>query len=71
MQTLGEKIRELRKKSGLTQEELSYEIDVSRQTICNWEANTTTPNAQCVNNLCKLFNVEATYFFDNDTLKSE
>ncbi len=36
---LGEKILKLRKTNGLTQEELAEKVDVSRQTISNWELN--------------------------------
>ena len=38
---LGDNILKLRKKLGLTQEELSEKIDVTRQTISNWELNET------------------------------
>ena len=35
--TLGEKLIELRKKHNLTQERLSEELKVTRQTLSNWE----------------------------------
>lgn len=35
--TFGEKIQKLRKESGLSQEELSYQLGVSRQAISKWE----------------------------------
>lgn len=35
--TLGEKIIELRKKKGLTQENLAEQLNISRQTLLNWE----------------------------------
>ena len=41
---LGDKILELRKKQGLSQEELGEKIDVTRQTISNWELGETSPN---------------------------
>ena len=34
--TLGENILKLRKKQGLSQEQLGYQIDVTRQTISNF-----------------------------------
>ena len=34
---LGEKILELRKKNGFSQEQLGEKINVTRQTISNWE----------------------------------
>ena len=39
--TLGENILKLRKKQGLSQEQLGYQIDVTRQTISNWETGYT------------------------------
>ena len=33
----GEKIRKIRKMSGMTQEELAEKMNVSRQTISKWE----------------------------------
>ena len=41
---LGKKILELRKKKGLSQEELGEKINVTRQTISNWELGETSPN---------------------------
>lgn len=33
---LGDKILQLRKKNGLSQEQLGEKVDVTRQTISNW-----------------------------------
>lgn len=38
-----EKIIELRKKQGLSQEELGYKLNVTRQTVSKWELGQTTP----------------------------
>lgn len=40
---LYEKLYQLRKKKGITQAELSEELNVSRQSISNWEVGTVTP----------------------------
>ena len=37
--TFGEKIQKLRKEAGLSQEELSYQLGVSRQAIRKWECD--------------------------------
>ena len=42
--TLGQNILKMRKKSGLSQEELGDKVGVTRQTISNWELDETTPN---------------------------
>lgn len=35
--TFGEKIQRLRKEAGLSQEELAYQLGVSRQAVSKWE----------------------------------
>ena len=43
---LGEKILELRKKNALSQEQLGEKLEVTRQTISNWELGETSPNPE-------------------------
>ncbi len=43
---LGERILKLRKKQGLSQEQLGEQVNVTRQTISNWELNGTAPNPE-------------------------
>ena len=43
---LGDKILQLRKKNGLSQGQLGEKVDVTRQTISNWELGETTPNPE-------------------------
>ena len=38
-----EKLINLRKKAGLSQEELGYKLNVTRQTVSKWELGQTTP----------------------------
>lgn len=40
---LGERLYELRRKEGLSQEQLAEKIGVSRQTISKWEGNLSMP----------------------------
>ena len=54
---LSEKIRELRKRSGLSQEELAERIDVSRQAVSKWELGSATPTADKLVELADLFGV--------------
>lgn len=65
METIGEKIYKLRKKQGVSQEELGFQIGVSRQTVSKWEANTMNPNMDSIIELCDFFNVTADYFLTN------
>ena len=54
---IGDKLSELRKKKGLSQEELAEQLSVTRQTISKWELNETSPNINQAKELSKLFNV--------------
>ena len=56
---LGEKIRLLREARGLSQEELAEKLDVSRQTVSNWENDRATPDAVKLGALCKTLGVSA------------
>lgn len=55
--TLGEKIQQLRKASGLSQDQLAEQLDVSRQSISKWELNDAMPDAKRLIRLSELFNV--------------
>lgn len=63
---LGEKIFEFRKKKGLSQEKLAEKIDVTRQTISNWELGETQPNPEQLKLLSKELNVSVDELLDND-----
>ena len=64
--SLGEKILKLRKQSGLSQEELGEKVNVTRQTISNWELNETSPNPEQLKILSKELNVSIDELLDND-----
>ena len=57
--TLGQKITNLRKAHGMTQEELSEAVGVTRQTISKWELDSSTPDLEYLCKLCDLFGVTA------------
>lgn len=52
-----EKLIELRKKEGLSQEELGYKLNVTRQTISKWELGQTTPEMDKLVEISKIFNI--------------
>lgn len=64
--SLGNKILELRKKKGLSQEQLGEKVDVTRQTISNWELGETTPNPEQLKLLSKALNISIDELLDND-----
>lgn len=53
------KIYELRKKAGLSQEELGFQLNVTRQTVSKWETGQSLPEIDKVNGLCDLFGISA------------
>ncbi len=63
---LGNKILELRKIKGLSQEQLGERINVTRQTISNWELGETSPNPEQLKLLSKELNVSIDELLDND-----
>lgn len=54
---IGEKLLELRKKKGLSQEEVAQELNVSRQTISKWETDQSTPDFDKIIPICELYNI--------------
>ena len=63
---IGKKIMDLRKASGLSQEELADKIGVARQTISKWELGETSPDIKQAKELSKIFNVSLDELTDND-----
>lgn len=55
--TMGEKLQLLRKSSGLSQEQLAAELDVSRQAISKWECGDSTPDLDKLRAICTYFGV--------------
>lgn len=64
--TFGEKLKEIRKRFGLTQEKLSGLINVSRQAITKWENDEGLPDITNLQELSKIFGVTIDYLLDKD-----
>lgn len=62
---LASNINDLRKANNLSQEKLAEMIDVTRQTIANWEAGITMPNPDQLVKISKIFNVSIDELTDN------
>ena len=63
---LGQNILKLRKKNGFSQEQLGEKVNVTRQTISNWELEETAPNPEQLKQLSKVLNVSVDDLIDND-----
>lgn len=63
---LADKIIELRKKSGLSQEELAEKMNVSRQSVSKWEGAQSIPDLDKILALSKIFGVSTDYLLKDD-----
>ena len=63
---IGNKIQELRKKKGISQEELAEKIGVARQTISKWELGETSPDLKQAKELSKIFKISLDELTNND-----
>ncbi|MBR2888945.1 MAG: helix-turn-helix transcriptional regulator [Oscillospiraceae bacterium] len=59
--TIGDKILNLRKARGWSQEEMADRVGVSRQAVSRWEAGSAKPDADKIVDICDLFGVSADY----------
>ena len=62
---IGKRIQELRKKNGLSQEDLAEKVDVARQTISKWELGETSPDLKQSKLLCEIFDISLDELTDN------
>ena len=53
----GEKLQEVRKQSGMTQETFAEQLHVSRQAVSRWESGTSTPELDKLLALSECFHV--------------
>lgn len=68
---LSEKIIELRKANGMTQEELASICNVSRQSISKWEADIALPETEKLLILGKTFHVSMDILLKDDLTLGE
>ena len=68
---LGKKIIEMRKKAKLSQEQLAEKLDVTRQTISNWENGKFYPDIDVLVKISKCFNIslDDLLSYDNKVLQ--
>ncbi len=65
MMKLPEKIFDLRKRQGLSQEALAEKLHVSRQTVSRWETGSALPDAGNIVQLSRLFGITADELLDD------
>ena len=69
--TTGKQIRHLRTQSGMTQEELAGELNVTRQALSNWERDVNEPDLNTLKKICFLFGVHMDDFAKEVITKME
>lgn len=62
---LSEKIWELRKAAGLSQEQLAEKLDITRQSISKWESGESLPEIERLVELSKVFHVTVDYLVND------
>lgn len=63
--TIGQKLLDLRKSKQLSQEEVSYKLNVTRQTISKWETDQSTPDFDKIAPICELYGISADELFSD------
>ena len=62
----GSRLRESRKKKGLTQEQLGKLVGVGKSTICSYEKETRNPSLETVVEFLNILGVSADYLLGTD-----
>ena len=62
--TLGEKIKDLRKKANISQEDLAEKVGVSRQAVTKWEKDLGLPDIENLKSIASLFNISIDELLD-------
>lgn len=66
MKNFGEKLKMLREQTDITQEKVSQKLNVTRQSVSNWENNKNYPDLTTLVTLSQLYNISL-----DDLLKDE
>lgn len=66
---VGTKIRKLRIKNKMSQEELADNLKIAQTSVSNFEVGKTIPDFIVMQKICEIFNVGFDYFLDSDKEK--
>lgn len=64
--TIADGIRRLRKKAGLTVDQVGESIGRSGKTVSAWETGRSAPSASLLEDLCRFFDVPISFFFSDE-----
>lgn len=68
---LADKIMELRKKNGWSQEELAEQMNVTRQSVSKWEGAQSVPDLDKILQLARIFGVSTDYLLKDELEMTE
>lgn len=62
----GERMKEIRKRRGLTQEELAVRLNVVRQTVSKWEKGLSVPDADMLQKMAEILDTDVSELLGGD-----
>ena len=68
---LNENIKALRKTKGLTQDELAIRLNVVRQTVSKWEKGLSVPDAEMLQRIAEVFEVNVSQLLGSPINQNE
>lgn len=68
--TIGEKLHELRKQSGFTQDYVAEKLGVSAQAVSKWENDIACPDIMTLPNVAELYGITVDELFKNEEVQS-
>ncbi len=64
--SLGQRLTELRKKKGWTQEELAKKLNVSPQAVSKWEKDVSFPDVTLLTTIAEIFDTSVDYLLGHE-----
>ena len=68
---LADKIAQLRRQNGWSQEELAHQLNVSRQAVSKWESGNSIPELDKILNMSRIFHVTTDYLLKDELEQPE
>ena len=65
MTSFSERLKELRKKNNLTQQELADKVGTNRVNVTKWETGRTEPTLESIIKLAHIFEISVDYLLGN------
>ena len=69
--TFGQKLQQLRKARGMSQEDLAGQLSVTRQTVSKWELDQSTPDLPYLAAISEFFGVSTDYLIKETSSAEE